>query len=76
MTQIESLVLQITGIDKENGRRLGEAVSRNLAANLPEGLKNRDLKTVNVQVTMPPGTSQDQMAHLIAKAIIRQIAMG
>ena len=71
--QIEDLHLQIPGISREEGRGIGEDVAENLAASLPGQGKRQHLGALNLRLNVPVGTPRDQMAKLIALAILEKL---
>lgn len=73
MIQIESLTLQIPGVDAETGRRLADTVARRLADALPDIRQNRDIGSLHVPIRIPPGTDFHRTAELITQAIVRQL---
>lgn len=71
MLEIEELILRIPGVDQDGARSLGQEVVRHVADALPAQQGQRRLATLNLQVTIPPGTSRSRMATLITEAILK-----
>ena len=71
MVQIEELTLRVPGYSAEESRGLGNEVARRVADGLPAQQKGRHLGALDLQVSIPPGTSRNQVAKLIAKRILR-----
>ena len=76
MTQIESLVLRIPGMDEAAGRQIGEDVARRVAEGLPEHGANRHIAELNLQVKLSPDIGRNQMAGIIAEQIIQQLKIA
>jgi len=71
MVEIEELILRIPGVDQDGASSLGQEVVRRVADGLPAQQGQRRLASLNLQVTIPPGTSRSRMATLIAEAILK-----
>lgn len=73
MLQIEEFRLRMPGQSEEEGRLLSEAVARRVSRQLPANGGDRQLGRLDLRVKIPPGTSRDRMATLIAEAIVRSL---
>lgn len=71
MLTIEELVLRVPGFSEEEGRSLGNEVAQRVADGLPAQYRNRHLDALDLNVSVPAGTSSSQMAKLIAEAILK-----
>ena len=67
----EELVLRVPGLGAEEARGLGNEVARRVADGLPTQQKDRHLGALDLQVSIPPGTTRSRMAKLIAEAILK-----
>lgn len=65
------MILRVQGINKEEARYLGQEVTQHLSENLPETFQNSRLEFLNVNVSIPSGTSHSEMSGLITSAIIK-----
>ncbi|MCK5486565.1 MAG: hypothetical protein KAI86_10150, partial [Desulfobacterales bacterium] len=57
--------------DEEEGRRLGNEVAQRVGDGLPAQYRSRHLDALDLNVSVPAGTSRSQMAKLIAEAILK-----
>lgn len=73
IVKIEEMRLRVPGISADEARGLGEEVARRIADGLPVVNGTRQLGALRLRVTVPEGTSRDQMASLIAETILRGI---
>ena len=76
MTQINELVMRIPGISEEQGSRLGNDVAQLVAENLPEGMGNREIPGLKIQMTASQLNGAHGMASTIAYQIIKQIKLA
>lgn len=67
---IKELHLRVPGLSAEEGRKLGQEVVQRVADRLPASDRPRRLEALGLCATVPEGTSRDQMASLIAEAIL------
>ena len=69
---IERLTLKLSGLSREDGRRLAEQVAEGLAAvALPAGLALLEVDKVRVQAAA--GAGVDQLAGRIVAEVVRQV---
>jgi hypothetical protein len=69
---IERLTLKLSGLSREDGRRLAEQVAAALAAvALPTGLALLEVDKVRVQAAA--GAGVDQLAGRIVAEVVRQV---
>lgn len=73
MTHIDELILRIPGLNAEEGRRLGETVVRRMVEKLPEFTGEKSLESLNVQISIPAGMGQNQIADAIVEQLIHQL---
>ena len=71
MVQIEELTLRVPGQSVDEARGLGNEVARRVADGLPIQQKDRHLGALDLQVSIPPGTTRSRTAKLIAEAILK-----
>ncbi len=71
MVHIDTLHLQIPGLNEEEARRLGEDVAERLAERAPTHGVQLHLGALDLRLTVPPGTPLPRMASLIAEAILK-----
>lgn len=71
MVQIEELTLRVPGHSAEEARGLGNEVARRVADGLSTQQKDRHLCALDLQVSIPRGTTRSRMARLIAEAILK-----
>lgn len=74
MLHIDELTLQIPGLTREEARRLAQAVGELLAERLPPETPPRHLGRLYLRLPLPAATSRDQLAGLIADAILERVA--
>ena len=70
---IETLHLRIPGLSREEARRTGEGVAQRVSLDLPAYGKNQRLGALNLRVNLPVGTPRDQIAKLIALALLEKL---
>lgn len=71
--EIETLHLRIPGLSREEARRTGEEVAQRVSLDLPAYGKNQRLGALNLRVNLPVGTPRDQIAKLIALALLEKL---
>ena len=71
--EIETLHLRIPGLSREDARRAGEEVAQRVSLELPAYGKKQRLGAINLRVNLPVGTPRDQIAKLIALAILEKL---
>src|SRR5882672_6752381 len=71
--EIEKLSLRIPGLSREEGRGIGEEVVERVARDLPANGRRQHLGALDLRVNVPVGTPPDQMAKLIALAILEKL---
>lgn len=69
--RVNELQLRVPGMSTEEGRVFGEDVVRRVVATLPQQMNPRQLGTLNLKVRVPAGTPHNQIAGVVAKAILR-----
>lgn len=74
MLHIDQLTLQIPGLSREEARRLADAVGALLAERLPPDAPPRHLGHLYLRLPLPAATSREQLAGLIADAILERVA--
>lgn len=72
MVHIDTLHLQIPGLNEEEARRLGEDVAERLAERTPTHGAQLHLGALDLRLTAPPGASRSDLASLIAEAILKR----
>lgn len=73
MIQIDEMILRLPGISEEEGRQLGLDVAQRLAANAPDYAEDQHLGALNLQLSLSPSLSREQMTNAIASQIWRQL---
>ena len=73
MIEIKEMVLQLPGIDAQQGEQLARLVAKRLADRLPENWQNKSIPQLSIQLDIAHGLSQDQLAERISSAIWRKI---
>lgn len=69
--RIEQMRLRVPGLSAEEAHGLGKDVARRVADGLPERIGKQNLGALGLRVTVPKGTPRDQMAALVAEAILQ-----
>jgi hypothetical protein len=67
--RINELRLRVPGLSVEQGRCLGQKMAEGLRASLAEHVRREKLGALNLRVTIPPDTPQDQLAAIVARRI-------
>jgi hypothetical protein len=70
---IRDLRLRVPGLGREEARRLGEAVARELAENPPAVTGPRELGAVDLRVHAAAGLGTQQLASQIAASLRRTL---
>ena len=71
--EIETLHLRIPGLSREEARRAGEEVAQRVSLALPEYGRKQRLGAIDLRVNLPVGTPRDQIAKLLALAILEKL---
>ena len=71
--EIETLHLRLPGLSREEARRAGEEVAERVSLELPAYGKQQQLGALDLRVKLPVGTPRDQIAKLIALAILEKL---
>lgn len=71
--RIDELRLRTSGLTREQARKLGESVARQLAENIPSSRRSRRLPGISVQISQPANHSEDRLAETIANQIRRRL---
>ncbi len=71
--QIDRLHLRIAGLSREEVTRLGADVAEHIAQSLPSDGRREHLGALDMRVSIRQGTPQDQLARLIARAILENL---
>jgi hypothetical protein len=71
--EIDKLYLRIPGISRDQARGIGEEVAQRVSRDLPEHGRSQHLGALDLRVNVPVGTPRDQMAKLIALAILEKL---
>lgn len=71
MLTIEELILRVPGFYEEEGRSLGNEVAQRVADGIPAEYRSRHLDALDLNVSVPAGTSRRRMAKLISEAILK-----
>lgn len=69
--RINELRLRVPGMHAEEGRSFGEDVVRCIAEALPRPMNSRRFGALNLKANVPAGTPRNQIAGVVAKAILR-----
>ena len=72
MIRIDDLVLRVPGYSQDEALQLGDEVAKQVAANLPEGMKGGRIPAIDIKLPTPQG-GKDELASAIAKQIIEKI---
>ncbi|MBV6425961.1 MAG: hypothetical protein KIPDCIKN_00452 [Haliscomenobacter sp.] len=73
MIQIDEMILRLPGISEEEGRQLGLDVAQRLAANAPDYPEDQHLGALNLQLSLSPSLSREQISDAIASQILGQL---
>jgi len=71
--KIDELCLNIPGLSREAATMVGNDVIRIVSNRLPEKFNARRISNLHVQVNIPQGTSENQLAEIIAEQICRSL---
>ncbi len=72
MIQIDDLVLRVPGYSQDEALQLAGEVAKQVAANLPEGMKGGRIPAIDIKL-QTPHSGKDEMAKAISKQIIEKI---
>lgn len=70
---IRDLRIRVPGLGREEARRLGEAVARELAQHPPAAAQNRELGSIQLRVPGSPARGTQQLASHIAASLRRSL---
>jgi hypothetical protein len=70
---INELSLRIPGVNIEESGNIGAEVARRLADNLPDSFNKSSFTNVNLKVSIPQGTSRQEVTRLISEAILQRL---
>ena len=73
IVQIDEMRLSVPGLSQEAANMLGRDVARRVSKNLPEKIRSNKLANLGVQVSIPQGTSTEQLAEMIADKICKSL---
>jgi hypothetical protein len=73
MIQIDDLVLRVPGYSPDEARELGEEVAKQVAANLPDGMKAGKIPAIDIKLQATQHKGKDELAKAIAKQIVEKI---
>jgi hypothetical protein len=73
MIEINDLLLRIPGLSREEAGNLGKEIAKRIASGLPPGVNSRYINHMDLQLSVPTGTSYTGMAERISKAILERI---
>jgi len=73
LVRIEELRLRIPGLGQEEARRLAQDVTRRVTEGLSAEVKREQLGLVDLRLSIPGGTTRDQLAARIAEGILQQL---
>ncbi|MCX6224183.1 MAG: hypothetical protein NTV01_05455 [Bacteroidia bacterium] len=68
---IEEMTLRLPGVNEKDAHDIAQDVAQRVAANLPDSFQNRRLDTLDLKLSISPGTSGTEMTKLIAEAILK-----
>ena len=68
---IDEIVLRIPGVDEQEAYAIGRNAIQHIAENLPASFQSRNLESLDLRVTISPGTSVTAMTKIIAEAIMK-----
>ncbi len=71
---IRELGLRVTGLSAEQGRGFAQEVARRIAAGLPGSVRPQRLGALDLHIALPPETLPDQLASLVAKAVLEKLS--
>ncbi len=75
MIQIDDLVLRVPGYSQDEALQLGDQVAKQVAANLPEGMKGSRIPAIDIKLQSWSG-GMDELAKAIAKQILDKIKLA
>jgi hypothetical protein len=73
MIRINDLLLRIPGLSRDEAENLGREIAKRIASGLPPGVGSRYINGLELQLSVPNGTSHTGMAEKISKAILERI---
>lgn len=71
--KIDEFCLNIPGLSREAATLVGNDVIRIVSKRLPKKFNVRRISNLHVQVNIPQGTSENQLAEIIAEKICRRL---
>jgi hypothetical protein len=73
MMQIEEMIIRVPGLGEEEARVLGQEVAQQISARLPEGMGNRYIPNLAIQLSLSAHVSRSEMANAIAEQLLTQL---
>jgi len=73
LIRIDDLRLRIPGLTEIEARRIGEAITRRVADELPSGGSVRRFSLLDLRLAIPAGLSKGQLAIRIADEILKRL---
>ena len=74
LLEIETIQLRIPGLSRPEARRVGVDIVERVSKEIPAHGPKQRLGKVQMQISVPVGASSDQIAKLVAQAILEKLA--
>ena len=71
--QIEEINIRVPELGEEEARLLGQEVAQQISTRLPEGIGNRYIPSLDVQLSVSPHISRSEMVNAITEQILIQL---
>ena len=71
--RIEELRLRIPGLSVEEARQVGQSIAQHLAESIPASGRTEHLGALVMRTAIPAGTPREQLAGVIARAILENL---
>lgn len=71
--QIEEMNIRVPGLGEEEARLLGQEVAQQISARLPEGMGNRYIPNLDVQLSVSAHASRSEMVNAITEQLLIQL---
>jgi hypothetical protein len=68
---IDQLKIRIPGTDRKEAGNIGQEVARRLSESLSSSFRNRHMGSLDLKLTVPPGTPATEMTESIIEAILK-----